>query len=72
MFAGSCLLLPDLRTVLHWCRNPGGRGTCCQRALAAEGDHDAEEIGQQEEEVQYHCMALRVRASHLVEDQAAV
>ncbi len=25
MFAGSRLLLPDLRTVLHWCRNPGGR-----------------------------------------------
>ncbi len=25
MFAGSRLLLPDLRTALHWCRNPGGR-----------------------------------------------
>ncbi len=25
MFAGSRLLLPVLRTVLHWCRNPGGR-----------------------------------------------
>ncbi len=25
MFAGSRLLLPDLRTVLHWCRNPWGR-----------------------------------------------
>ncbi len=24
-------------------------GTCCQRALAAEGDHDAEEVGHQEE-----------------------
>ncbi len=39
MFAGSRLLLPVLRTVLHWCRNPGTR---CQRALAAEGDHGAE------------------------------
>ncbi len=38
MFAGSRLLLPDLRTLLHWCRNPGGGGTCCQiEALAAEG-----------------------------------
>ncbi len=25
MFASSPLLLPVLRTVLHWCRNPGGR-----------------------------------------------
>ncbi len=25
MFAGSRLLLPVLRTLLHWCRNPGGR-----------------------------------------------
>ncbi len=25
MFAGSRLLLPVLRTALHWCRNPGGR-----------------------------------------------
>ncbi len=25
MFSGSRLLLPDLRTSLHWCRNPGGR-----------------------------------------------
>ncbi len=25
MFAGSRLLLPVLRTLLHWCRNPGRR-----------------------------------------------
>ncbi len=38
MFAGSRLLLPDLRTVLHWCRNPGGRrDMLSEEALAAEG-----------------------------------
>ncbi len=38
MFAGSRLLLPDLRTLLHWCRNPGGRrDMLSEEALAAEG-----------------------------------
>ncbi len=47
MFAGSRLLLPDLRTVLHWCRNPGGRrDMLSEEALAAEGDRGAEEVGQ--------------------------
>ncbi len=47
MFAGSRLLLPDLRTLLHWCRNPGGRrDMLSEEALAAEGDRGAEEVGQ--------------------------
>ncbi len=47
MFAGSRLLLPDLRTVLHWCRNPGGRrDMLSEEALAAEGDRGAEEVRQ--------------------------
>ncbi len=47
MFAGSRLLLPVLRTVLHWCRNPGGRrDMLSEEALAAEGDRGAEEVGQ--------------------------
>ncbi len=40
---------PYISTALHWCpksREEGG--TRCQRALAAEGDRGAEEIGQQE------------------------
>ncbi len=38
MFAGSRLLLPVLRTLLHWCRNPGGRrDMLSEEALAAEG-----------------------------------
>ncbi len=49
MFAGSRLLLPVLInfvTLVPETREEGG--TCCQRALAAEGDRGAEEIGQQE------------------------
>ncbi len=49
MFAGSRLLLPVLInfiTLVPETREEGG--TCCQRALAAEGDCGAEEIGQQE------------------------
>ncbi len=47
MFAGSRLLLPVLRTLLHWCRNPGGRrDMLSEEALAAEGDRGAEEVGQ--------------------------
>ncbi len=47
MFAGSRLLLPILRTVLHWCRNPGGRrDMLSEEALAAEGDRGAEEVRQ--------------------------
>ncbi len=50
MFAGSRLLLPVpiIRvTLVPETREEGG--TRCQRALAAEGDRGAEEIGQQEE-----------------------
>ncbi len=50
MFAGSRLLLPVLInfvTLVPETREEGG--TRCQRALAAEGDRGAEEIGQQEE-----------------------
>ncbi len=50
MFAGSRLLLPVLTnfvTLVPETREEGG--TRCQRALAAEGDRGAEEIGQQEE-----------------------
>ncbi len=57
MFAGSRLLLPlsinfiTFTPPLHYigaeAREEGG--TRCQRALAAEGDRGAEEIGQQEE-----------------------
>ncbi len=50
MFAGSRLLLPvstNFVTLVPETREEGG--TCCQRALAAEGDRGAEEIGQQEE-----------------------
>ncbi len=40
---------PYISTSLHWCPKPGEEGgTRCQRALAAEGDRGAEEIGQQE------------------------
>ncbi len=49
MFAGSRLLLPVLTnfiTLVPETREEGG--TRCQRALAAEGDRGAEEIGQQE------------------------
>ncbi len=49
MFAGSRLLLPVLTnfiTLVPKTREEGG--TRCQRALAAEGDRGAEEIGQQE------------------------
>ncbi len=49
MFAGSRLLLPVLIncvTLVPETREEGG--TRCQRALAAEGDRGAEEIGQQE------------------------
>ncbi len=49
MFAGSRLLLPVsiiFITLVPETREEGG--TRCQRALAAEGDHGAEEIGQQE------------------------
>ncbi len=49
MFAGSRLLLPvptKLVTLVPETREEGG--TRCQRALAAEGDRGAEEIGQQE------------------------
>ncbi len=49
MFAGSRLLLPvhiNFVTLVPETREEGG--TRCQRALAAEGDHGAEEIGQQE------------------------
>ncbi len=50
MFAGSRLLLPvytNCVTLVPETREEGG--TRCQRALAAEGDRGAEEIGQQEE-----------------------
>ncbi len=50
MFAGSRLLLPVSTifvTLVPETREEGG--TRCQRALAAEGDRGAEEIGQQEE-----------------------
>ncbi len=50
MFAGSGLLLPVsiiFVTLVPETREEGG--TRCQRALAAEGDRGAEEIGQQEE-----------------------
>ncbi len=50
MFAGSRLLLPvhiNFITLVPESREEGG--TRCQRALAAEGDRGAEEIGQQEE-----------------------
>ncbi len=50
MFAGSRLLLPVsiiFVTLVPETREEGG--TRCQRALAAEGDRGAEEIGQQEE-----------------------
>ncbi len=50
MFAGSRLLLPVsiiCVTLVPETREEGG--TRCQRALAAEGDRGAEEIGQQEE-----------------------
>ncbi len=50
MFAGSRLLLPvyiNFVTLVPETREEGG--TRCQRALAAEGDRGAEEIGQQEE-----------------------
>ncbi len=50
MFAGSRLLLPVsiiFVTLVPKPREEGG--TRCQRALAAEGDRGAEEIGQQEE-----------------------
>ncbi len=50
MFAGSRLLLPvstNFITLVPETREEGG--TRCQRALAAEGDRGAEEIGQQEE-----------------------
>ncbi len=41
---------PYISTSLHWCPKPGEEGgTRCQRALTAEGDRGAEEIGQQEE-----------------------
>ncbi len=49
MFAGSRLLLPistNFVTLVPEAREEGG--THCQRALAAEGDRGAEEIGQQE------------------------
>ncbi len=49
MFAGSRLLLPvyiNCVTLVPETREEGG--TRCQRALAAEGDRGAEEIGQQE------------------------
>ncbi len=49
MFAGSRLLLPvhiNFLTLVPETREEGG--TRCQRALAAEGDRGAEEIGQQE------------------------
>ncbi len=49
MFAGSRLLLPvpiNFITLVPETREEGG--TRCQRALAAEGDRGAEEIGQQE------------------------
>ncbi len=49
MFAGSHLLLPvstNFITLVPETREEGG--TRCQRALAAEGDRGAEEIGQQE------------------------
>ncbi len=49
MFAGSRLLLPvyiNFDTLVPETREEGG--THCQRALAAEGDRGAEEIGQQE------------------------
>ncbi len=49
MFAGSRLLLPVsiiFVTLVPETREEGG--THCQRALAAEGDRGAEEIGQQE------------------------
>ncbi len=49
MFAGSRLLLPvstNFVTLVPETREEGG--TRCQRALAAEGDRGAEEIGQQE------------------------
>ncbi len=49
MFAGSHLLLPvstNCVTLVPDTREEGG--TRCQRALAAEGDRGAEEIGQQE------------------------
>ncbi len=49
MFAGSHLLLPvstNFVTLVPETREEGG--TRCQRALAAEGDRGAEEIGQQE------------------------
>ncbi len=49
MFAGSRLLIPVLInfvTLVPETREEGG--TRCQRALAAEGDRGAEEIGQQE------------------------
>ncbi len=51
MFAGSRLLLPvhiNFVTLVPETREEGG--TRCQRALAAEGDRGAEEIGQQEVE----------------------
>ncbi len=50
MFAGSRLLLPvstNFITLVPETREEGG--TRCQRALAAEWDRGAEEIGQQEE-----------------------
>ncbi len=50
MFAGSRLLLPVsiiFVTLVPETQEEGG--TRCQRALAAEGDRGAEEIGQQEE-----------------------
>ncbi len=34
--------------MLQWCQNREEGGTCCQRALAAEGDRGDENIGQQE------------------------
>ncbi len=48
MFAGSRLLFPDLRTSLHWCRNPGGRRDTLSESPRCWGDRGAEEIGQQE------------------------
>ncbi len=47
MFAGSRLLLPDLRTVLHWCRNLGGKRDTLSESprCAAKGDCGAEEVG---------------------------